>query len=172
LSALIAALDVSYRTAGGAQAAAVLFHDWADPQPLSEHVVQIGEVQPYIPGAFYRRELPCLLALLDALEQRPTTIVIDGYVWLSAKQRPGLGARLFEALGEAIPVIGVAKTLFRGSAFAIPLIRGKSKLPIYITAAGIEAAAAANLIGSMHGPHRLPTLLKRVDHLSRTGLSA
>jgi deoxyribonuclease V len=148
----------------------VVFREWSDAQPVSEHQLQIAEVSPYIPGAFYRRELPCLLALLEAIDQPLTAIVIDGYVWLSEKQRLGLGARLYEALGSTTPIIGVAKSLFRGSVFAAQVQRGNSRLPLYITAAGIDTAQAALLIQSMHGKHRLPTLLKRVDQLSKSGV--
>jgi deoxyribonuclease V len=172
MNELIAALDVSYPLGGGAMAAGVVFREWSDTQPMSEHQLQVAAVSPYIPGAFYRRELPCLLALLEAIDQPLTAIVIDGYVWLSEKQRPGLGARLHEALGGTIPIIGVAKSLFRGSLFAAPVQRGNSKLPLYITAAGIDTAHAALLVQSMHGKHRVPTLLKRVDQLSKSGMPA
>ncbi|MFY0538676.1 hypothetical protein [Nannocystis pusilla] len=39
--------------------------------------------------------------------------MIDGHVWLGP-DRPGLGVHLHRALGEAIPVVGVAKNPFRG----------------------------------------------------------
>jgi deoxyribonuclease V len=39
---------------------------------------------------------------------------------------------------------------------------------LYVTAAGIEASVAADWIAGMHGPYRVPTVLKRVDQLVRT----
>jgi deoxyribonuclease V len=42
----------------------------------------------------------------------------------------------------------------------------KRELP-FITAAGCDAELAAENIRAMHGPFRLPTLLKRVDRLCR-----
>lgn len=156
-------LDVDYR-GDGAVAAAVGFREWADDVPTVERTLAIDRVEPYEPGAFYKRELPCLLALLADVE-RPELIVIDGYVWLG--ERPGLGAHLWRALGEAVPVVGVAKTRF-ASASAAEVVRGTdAKRPLYVTAAGVSAEEAAEWVRAMHGPHRLPTLLKRVDGLCR-----
>lgn len=163
---VLAALDVSYREEG-AVAACVLFRGWSDPAELSSHVARIPEVASYEPGAFYRRELPCLLAVLGQVQEPCEVIVIDGYVWLSDDQRAGLGAHLFEALGRRTPIVGVAKTGFAGSSFAVPVVRGGSSRPLFITAAGVEPAVAAGWIDEMHGAYRLPTLLKRVDRLCR-----
>lgn len=163
---LIAAVDVAYRPQH-ADAACVLFHTFSDAVPASEHVARIAPVADYEPGAFYKRELPCILGVLRAAPSSPDIVVIDGYVWLSADGRPGLGARLHEALGGAAIVIGVAKTGFAGGGFAEEVRRGGSVKPLYVTAAGVEPAVAAGWIRGMHGPHRIPTLLKRVDRLCR-----
>jgi deoxyribonuclease V len=48
------------------------------------------------------------------------------------------------------------------------VVRGtEAKRPLYVTAAGVGVDQAAAWVRSMHGPHRLPTLLKRVDRLCR-----
>ena len=99
------------------------------------------------------------------------TIIIDGYVWLDADGKPGLGARLHEALGGKIPVIGVAKTPFRGDCWSTAIRRGLSLRPLYITAAGMDTSDAACAIGSMHGKHRIPTLLRLVDQTTRKDLA-
>jgi deoxyribonuclease V len=125
----------------------------------------MAQVAPYQPGQFYRRELPCLLSVLATVAEPLEAIVVDGYVWLS-DDRPGLGAHLYEALGHREAVIGVAKTRFAG-AEAEPVIRGGSRRPLYVSAAGLERAAAARHIERMHGTYRLPTLLRRVDQLCR-----
>jgi deoxyribonuclease V len=93
-------------------------------------------------------------------------VVVDAYVWL-ADDAPGLGARLHEALGEAVPVVGVAKTSFRGATRAVQLLRGTSTQPLYVTAAEMSAETAATHVASMHGAHRIPALLRRVDQLAR-----
>jgi deoxyribonuclease V len=48
------------------------------------------------------------------------------------------------------------------------IVRGKSKQPLYISAVGLSISQAAEHVHSMHGPYRIPTLLKRVDLLSRS----
>lgn len=163
---MIAALDVAYGPRGAATAC-VLFRDFADPSPAFVHVTHTADVAPYEPGSFYKRELPCLLAALAAAPAKPTIVIVDGYVWLSADRRPGLGARLHEALGGGVIVVGVAKTGFDGSAFAEAVLRGTSVKPLYVTAEGVDAATAAGWVRAMHGPHRLPTLLQRADRLCR-----
>lgn len=163
---MLVAVDVSYRTEG-AVAGCVLFHSWSDPTETGVHVARIADVASYEPGAFYRRELPCLLAVLGEVQAQLEVIVIDGYVWLSEDHRPGLGAHLFEALGSRTAIVGVAKTGFAGSRFAVPVLRGSSGRALFVTAAGVEPAVAAGWISAMHGAHRIPTLLKRADRLCR-----
>jgi deoxyribonuclease V len=162
---MIACVDVDYRDVG-AVAACVCFQAWSDAKPASETVVQIRDVEPYQSGQFYRRELPCILTVLESLPETPQVIVIDGYVWIG-DQRSGLGGRLYEALGRQVAVIGVAKTSFVKAEPVELLLRGRSRSPLYVTAVGMDAAEAASHIRTMHGPYRIPTLLRRVDQLSR-----
>lgn len=61
----------------------------------------IPEVEPYVSGEFYKREMPCALAILGDLGKPPTMVVIDGYVHLDDLGRPGFGAHLHRALGGA-----------------------------------------------------------------------
>lgn len=164
---MIACVDVGYH-ATQATAACVVFADWTDEAPLSEHSVAIAVVEPYEPGAFYRRELPCLLRVLADVRVPLNTIIVDGFVWLGTAQ-PGLGAHLHEALERRTTVIGVAKTAYRGNTLAVPVLRGISNNPLYVTAEGIAVADAADHIRRMHGPYRIPTLLGHVDRLTRQG---
>ena len=162
---MIAALDVSYDEASSlGTAAAVVFENWNDPAPASEYVATITKIEAYTPGEFFKRELPCLLTVIDRIKESLEILVVDGYVNLNAK--PGLGWHLFEKLNRNAAVIGVAKSRFR-DAPAIQILRGQSKSPLYITAVGIDAQDAADHIRQMHGQHRIPTLLKRVDRLTR-----
>ena len=130
------------------------------------NVVDVAGVAPYQPGEFFRRELPCLQEALVSAPQKASTIVIDGYVWLDHAGRPGLGAKLFEALGEITPVIGVAKTRFH-DAPGIDVYRNGSARPLIVTAAGCNERDAAEQVRTMHGSFRIPTLLKQVDQLAR-----
>jgi deoxyribonuclease V len=162
---MIACVDVDYREAF-AVAACVCFQAWSDDTPASESTVEIRDVAPYQSGQFYRRELPCILAVLKSLPELPQVVIIDGYVWLGAQQ-PGLGAHLYEALGRQAAVIGVAKTRFLQAEPVELVLRGRSRSPLYVTAAGTDVVEAARHIRTMHGLYRMPTLLKRVDQLSR-----
>ena len=164
---MIACVDVDYR-GEGAVAACVLLRAWADGDSAGEHVERIARVEEYRPGQFYRRELPCLLSVLAGVGARPAAVVVDGYVWLGDGGAPGLGAHLYEALGRAVPVVGVAKTRFAGAAAAREVLRGASRKPLFVTAAGMDADEAARHVLGMHGPYRIPTALKRVDQLCRT----
>ena len=85
-----------------------------------------------------------------------------------AQAPPGLGKFLYDALGGEVIVIGVAKTAFRGIPPLYQLFRGGSKRPLYVTAAGVHLDLAKDFIRSMHGEHRLPTMLKRVDRAQQS----
>ncbi len=163
---MIACVDVDYRS-NEAVAACVLFKSWTCEHSADEKLEYIKNVEPYEPGQFYRRELPCILAVLDKVSDTIETVVVDGYVWLRDNQTPGLGGHLYESIKNSIPVIGVAKTMFPSTA-AVEVIRGNSKRPLYVTAAGIDLDTAADHIREMHGPFRIPTLLKKVDQLCRS----
>ena len=152
-----------------ARAAGVLFADWSAAEPTDTIVESIDDVDPYVPGEFYRRELPCLWpVVMQARARGPLDIVIvDGFVDLGP-DRPGLGRHLHERLkaeGIDVAVVGVAKNPFRG-ADAAAVLRGDSVLPLWVTAAGFDVQAAAAAVRSMHGPYRFPTLLRRVDQLA------
>jgi len=164
---MMACLDVAYHGLE-ANVAAVLFRSWSDSTGRREIVTRVAPVEDYLPGQFYRRELPCLLALLALIEEPLETLIVDGYVWLGKEGLPGLGAHLYEALGGAAAVIGVAKSRFAGAMGAVPVLRGGSCRPLQVTAAGLDVRVAARCIETMHGKHRIPTLLKRADQLSRS----
>lgn len=162
---MIVCLDVDYREAE-VVAAAVGFAAWTDERASLELVVTSdAPPAPYEPGRFYLRELPHLLGALALLSPAPDAIVIDGYVWLGPGRR-GLGAHLYAAIGETTPILGVAKNAYAG-ADAIEVVRGTSARPLYVTAAGIDPTLAADHVRAMHGEHRIPTLLRRVDQLCR-----
>ena len=163
---MLVSLDVDYRP-DVTVAACVLFQDWGDAAEAAHFVDRGPPAEAYVPGEFFRRELPALLRVVALVPHPLTTVIIDGYVWLGADERPGLGAHLYEALGRGVPVIGVAKTAFHSSKAAVPVLRGTSTRPLLVTAVGVDSQAAAACIQRMHGPSRLPTLLKRVDRLCR-----
>jgi deoxyribonuclease V len=163
---VIACLDVDYRD-DHAMAACVLASDWAAASGAQRLVERVVDVAPYVPGRFFERELPCLRAVMARVTTALTAVIVDGYVWLDDAGRPGLGAHLWESMYRAVPVVGVAKTTFRGSTFAEAVQRGRARRPLWVTAAGIDPREAARRVQGMHGPHRVPTLLAEVDRLCR-----
>jgi deoxyribonuclease V len=164
---MIACVDVDYR-GEQACAACVWFRSWNDAHSAGEAIAHLSRVEPYEPGQFYKRELPCLLAVLGTMPDPLDVVLVDGYVWLGEGNVLGLGAHLYQALGGKVPVIGVAKTRFASAEkVARAVLRGKSQRPLHVTAAGIDLDLAARHVGSMSGSFRVPTLLKRVDWLCR-----
>jgi deoxyribonuclease V len=161
------AADVHYLASGGARAAAVVAADAAFSCLQADRIAVVPDVEPYQPGRFYLRELPPLRAVLDGLAEM-ALLIIDGYADLDPDGRPGLGARARDDFG--IPVIGVAKSAFRTATHAIPVLRGTSARPLYVTAAGMPRTDAADLVRHMAGRHRLPDALRRADTLARHGL--
>jgi deoxyribonuclease V len=155
-------VDVDYR-ASGAVAAGLWFRGWSAESSVCQTVASFPTVAEYEPGAFYRRELPCLLGVL-AQGPRPDIVVVDGYVWLGGG-RPGLGAHLHAAIGGV--VVGVAKTRYAPATDAVAICRGKSRSPLFVSVVGLSVEEAANHVKQMYGPYRVPTLLKQVDALAR-----
>lgn len=163
---MIFAVDVAYRE-NKAVAAGVLFQNWEDGEPAAELTAEISTVAEYEPGQFYKRELPCILELLKRLQQLPECIVIDGYVYLDGTHKPGLGKHLYDALEGKTAVIGVAKSRFKDTPPETEIFRGSSTHALYVTAVGIGETEAKDCIMRMQGEYRLPTILKRVDQLSK-----
>ncbi|MEV0136586.1 endonuclease V [Dactylosporangium sp. NPDC050688] len=158
------AIDVDYPETGGARGALVLAGEPAFRTLVDERVTWLDEVAPYEPGAFYKRELPAVHALLDPLPPLEL-LIVDGYVDLDPAGRPGLGAHVHDEL--RIPVVGVAKTAFLSATHAVPVLRGGATRPLFVTAAGVPLAEAAAMVAAMAGGFRLPDALRRVDALAR-----
>jgi deoxyribonuclease V len=170
VSDLIACVDAAY-TATLASAACALSAAWDAAAPTQVLTWRQDAAAPYESGAFYKRELPLLLGVLRQAEDLPATIVIDGYVWLDGNRRPGLGAILHEALAGRIPIVGIAKTSFGDAAsWCIPVARGSSRRPLFVSAVGMAAEEAARHVRGMHGRHRVPTLLQLADRAARGAL--
>jgi len=164
---MILAVDVQYYD-DHAIAAGVLFEDWDSTFVKQEITCRLESSQygEYVPGEFYKRELPCIEAVIDAIGWLPGIIVIDGYVDLGEKD--GLGRHLCRAHSRMAEIVGVAKSRFVNND-AVELTRGDAR-PLYITSSGemFNNEEAAACIALMAGPYRIPTLLKRADTLARS----
>lgn len=163
--------DTYYFDNDKANTICLAFEDWEKAVPDYEFSEIKEGVEEYIPGQFYKRELPCILSLLEKIKTQIkdiSCIIIDGFVYLDDDMKAGLGKHLFDALNGEIPVVGVAKTNFATvEKHKLPLKRGKSETPLYISSVGIDMETAYDLIKKMHGDFRIPTLLKKVDTLTR-----
>jgi deoxyribonuclease V len=164
---MLLAVDVYYRQ-HEAQVAGILFGGWTDAQPLEVVSCCVSAPPEYQPGEFFRRELPCILSLLEIIDFKLDTIIIDGFVFLDGISTPGLGKHLYDALNAQVPIIGVAKSPFKGISDHFALRRGQSLRPLYVTCEGLTLDEAKPKILSMHGDYRIPTLLKLADAASRT----
>jgi deoxyribonuclease V len=146
------AADAHYLASGGARAAAVVATDAAFSRLAADRIALVPDAEPYRPGRLYLRELPPLRAGLDGLDQM-ALLIIDGYADLDPDGRPGLGARprRVRRPGDRRGQDGLPH-----ATHAIPVRRGTSARPLYVTAAGMPRTDAADLIRHMAGQHRLP----------------
>ncbi len=161
----IACFDVYYRE-DCAVACSVVFAMEPRERIIAEYRSVVKRVSEYRPGEFYKRELPCLLSVYESIGEKIDLIIVDGYVYLG-NGRKGLGWHFFTALDKRIPVVGVAKTYFKGNNDYLKVYRGKSNRPLYVSSVGIELNYSADLIRKLKGKNRIPDVLGRVDLLSR-----
>ncbi|MET9319744.1 endonuclease V [Streptomyces sp. NPDC003038] len=106
---LVTGVDVAYDDARDLVAAAAVVLDAATLEVV-EQATAVGHVSfPYVPGLLAFRELPTVLAALDALTTEPGLVVCDGY-GLAHPRGFGLACHLGVVTG--LPAIGVAKNPF------------------------------------------------------------
>jgi exodeoxyribonuclease-5/deoxyribonuclease V len=165
---MILAFD-TYYAENKAKTVCIQFQKWTDPEPLNVYSSMQEGVEEYVPGEFYKRELPCILNLINTIDLTEVeTIVVDGFVVLDDDNKPGLGAYLYDALQKRFSIIGVAKndfaTIIKNKR---DVYRGASTRPLYVTAIGIPVDDAAGKIKLMHGNNRIPDLLKKLDMITR-----
>ena len=154
--------------------AAVAFDDWAAFEGTKNYSLQIDHVEKPVKGELDLRALPWLVQLIDANGLQPEVIVFDGFVHLDAQETPGLGRRLHDTLGGRTAVIGVSKSLFKGSdtpeQFCV--FREDETPPLVVTCAGIDLGAAKARVRMMHGRKRVPTLMKLAARIAKGSVDA
>ena len=141
---------------------------WEDDVPTKVIEATVDGVGDYVPGEFYKRELPCVMAVIDQVRKHKIDcIILDSYVQLGEGKK-GLREYVYEAVDKKYPIIGVAKSSFQSNAeFVREVRRGESENPLYISAIGCDLDKAAESILNMRGEYRIPTMLKEVDRLGR-----
>lgn len=164
---MLLALDVYYRES---EARVVgVFFNWEDKDPIKIVIENVNEVQDYIPGEFYKRELPCLIKVIEKLDlSNIETIIIDGHIYVDNFETFGLGGKLYESLNKKIPVIGLAKNSFYSNSMTVKeVFRGISKKPLYVSTIGIDLNLAVEKVKNMYGNYRIPDILKKLDSITK-----
>jgi len=146
----------------------VAFRTWSAEDAYECGTVSAPVISEYIPGEFYKRELPCLMKALTLRKRDYECLVIDGFVHLGGKGRKGLGRHLYEAMQARIPVVGVAKNSLKIAENYMLVFRGRSRRPLYVSAVGMNLSEAAGRVKEMAGAHRIPKMLKLADQLTKS----
>ena len=95
---MILAIDVNY-TPSYAKSVGILF-EWQDEMPREIVLDEFDQVEEYISGEFYKRELPCILRILGRVDLgRVELIVVDGNIYADNQKRMGLDGRLWGFYG-------------------------------------------------------------------------
>ncbi|MFE2302161.1 endonuclease V [Streptomyces sp. NPDC059445] len=183
----VTGVDVAYDDERDVVVAAAVVLDAATREVVAE-ATAVGRVSfPYVPGLLAFREIPTVMAALDALPCPPGLVVCDGY-GLAHPRRFGLASHLGVLTG--LPTIGVAKNPFtfsyeepgtrRGS--ASPLLAGTDEVgralrtrdgvkPVFVSVGhrvDLDNACAHTL--ALTPQYRLPESTRRADSLCRLAL--
>lgn len=183
----VTGVDVAYDDARDVVAAAAVVLDAATLDVVAE-TTAVGRISfPYVPGLLAFREIPTLLAALDALPRPPGLVVCDGY-GRAHPRRFGLASHLGVLTG--LPTIGVAKNPFtftyadpapaRGS--SAPLRAGDEEVgralrtrdavkPVFVSVGHrVSLANACAHTLALTPEYRLPETTRRADALCRRAL--
>lgn len=163
-------LDVYYKEFNNntiATVAGIRFSGIEKHHILNEYKTTIYNVESYQPGQFYKREMPCLVTLIEKIQESFDVIIIDGYVYLDKWQKAGLGKHLYDNLSVKKPIIGIAKTHFYDIPQDYAVYHGISKNPLYVTCIDFNISVSKNLVKNLQGNHRIPDIIKMVDKLTR-----
>ncbi|WP_405542210.1 endonuclease V [Streptomyces phaeochromogenes] len=182
-------VDVAYDDERDVVVAAAVVLDASTLDVVAE-ATAVGQVPfPYVPGLLAFREIPAVLAALEALPCAPGLVVCDGY-GLAHPRRFGLASHLGVLTG--LPTIGVAKNPFtftydepgapRGS--ASPLLAGEEEVgralrtqagvkPVFVSVGHrvtLDTACAHTL--HLAPRFRQPETTRHADALCRRALKA
>lgn len=126
----------------------------------------VTEIEDYIPGQFYRRELQSVDSIISQIEKGDIEmIVVDGYAD-SGTEEHALGTYVYEKYN--IPVIGIGKNKYDRCVLEnLEVYRGESKKPLYVTSKGMDNEQAKTLVKKMAGKFRIPYLVKYADNRAR-----
>ncbi|WTJ76146.1 endonuclease V [Kitasatospora sp. NBC_01539] len=186
---LVAGVDVAYDDERDVVAAAAVLLDCATLDVVHEATAVSPVAFPYLPGLLAFRELPAVLAALDALPVAPGLVVCDGY---GVAHPRGLGLASHLGVRTGLRTLGVAKTAFtfdheppaaeRGA--YSPLLDGdgaevgravrtrQGVKPVFVSVGhriGLDEAVETVL--ALTPSYRLPETTRRADSLCRRALA-
>ncbi|TRO67619.1 endonuclease V [Streptomyces sp. IB201691-2A2] len=185
----VTGVDVAYDDERDVVVAAAVVLDASTLDVVAE-ATAVGQVPfPYVPGLLAFREIPAVVAALEALPCAPGLVVCDGY-GLAHPRRFGLASHLGVLTG--LPTIGVAKNPFtftyeepgapRGS--ASPLLAGEEEVgralrtqagvkPVFVSV-GHRVTLGTACAHTLHlAPRfRQPETTRHADALCRRALKA
>ena len=185
----VTGVDVAYDDELDLVAAAAVTLDAATLEVVAE-ATGVGRISfPYVPGLLAFREIPAVLAALDALPAPPGLVVCDGY-GLAHPRRFGLASHLGVLTG--LPTIGVAKNPFTFTYSAPPDTRGStspllagveevgralrtrdSVKPVFVSVGHrVTLDNACAHVLTLTPTYRLPETTRRADSLCRKALRA
>ncbi|MFF8690765.1 endonuclease V [Streptomyces sp. NPDC015144] len=180
----VTGVDVAYDDEHDVVVAAAVVLDAATAEVVAEATATGRVTFPYVPGLLAFREIPTVLAALEALPVDPGLVICDGY-GRAHPRRFGLASHLGVVTG--LPVIGVAKNPFtftyeqpgpcRGD--RSPLLDGEEEVgaalrtqdgvkPVFVSVGhrtGLDNACAHTLLLSRG--FRQPETTRRADALCR-----
>lgn len=183
----VTGVDVAYDDERDVVAAAAVVLDAGTLDVLAESTA-VGRISfPYVPGLLAFREIPTVLAALEALPCAPGLVVCDGY-GRAHPRRFGLASHLGVLTG--LPTIGVAKNPFtftyeepgaaRGS--GSPLLAGTEDVgralrtqdavkPVFVSVGHrVDLDTACSHTLRLSPRYRLPESTRRADALCRAAL--
>ncbi|MEU8884251.1 endonuclease V [Streptomyces hydrogenans] len=184
----VTGLDVAYDDARDLVAAAAVVLDGGTLEVVEE-ATAVGRVSfPYVPGLLAFREIPTVLAALDALTADPGLLVCDGY-GLAHPRRFGLAGHLGVLTGRAS--IGVAKNPFtfsyeqpggergdftpllaQGEEVGRALRTRRGVKPVFVSVGHrISLANACAHTLALTPRYRIPETTRRADALCRRALA-
>lgn len=170
-------LDTFYNETTGKAFTVGMVFDLSSPDPLEVITSESNTESAYIPGEFYKRELPPILNLLESygwekLVETVDLIIVDGFydLW---DNKPGLGHRLHDWLiqekGIDLEIMGVAKSKPKdGETFATKVIRGQHHTtnPLWTNGSN-PSRDYGKLLYDLPGEYRLPDILTKLDRKTK-----
>lgn len=179
----VAGLDVGFEDGGATTRAAAVLVDAASGEVLASAIERLPTSMPYVPGMLSFRELPALVAALDALPARPDLAFVDGQ---GIAHPRGFGIAAHLGVVADLPTIGVAKKILVGNgpvphqtrgAYTVLrrdgtqigwLLRSKVNcLPLVVSPGHrVAMASAADLVMRFTTRYRLPEPTRLADRLA------